>query len=144
MTKSVFSSPQRSATGFDSRRLSMLLAVLEKRGGFQLGLFDVYLNIAGGIKVNDPAIDMAIVASMISSMEDIAIPMNVCMAGEVGLSGEIRTIQRVEQRIQEANHLGFKKIFIPKYNVKGLDTKKYDIEIIPIAKVEDLYLKLFK
>ena len=87
---------------------------------------------------------MAIVASMISSMEDIAIPMNVCMAGEVGLSGEIRTIQRVEQRIQEANRLGFKKIFIPKYNVKGLDAKKYDIEIIPIAKVEDLYLKLFK
>lgn len=144
VTKSVYSSPQRSATGFDLRRLSMLLAVLEKRGGFQLGLFDIFLNIAGGIKVSDPAIDMSIIASLISSMEDIAIPMDVCMAGEVGLSGEIRTIQRAEQRIQEANRLGFKKIFIPKYNMKGLDTKKYDIEVIPIAKVEDLYLKLFK
>lgn len=144
VSKSVYSSPQRSATGFDLRRLSMLLAVLEKRGGFQFSAFDVFLNIAGGIKVNDPAIDLAIVAALISSLEDVAIPMDVCFAGEVGLSGEIRTIQRAEQRIQEANRIGFKKIIISKYNLKGLDTKRYDIEIIPVAKVEDLYKKLFK
>ena len=144
VSKSVYSSPQRSATGFDLRRLGMLLAVLEKRGGFQYSAFDVFLNIAGGIKVSDPAIDLAIVAALISSLEDVAIPMNVCFAGEVGLSGEIRTVQRAEQRIQEANRLGFKKIIISKYNLKGLDTKRFDIEIVPIAKIEDLYKKMFK
>ena len=144
VSKSVYSTPQRSATGFDLRRLGMLLAVLEKRGGFQFSAFDVFLNIAGGIKVSDPAIDLAIVAALVSSLEDVAIPMNVCFAGEVGLSGEIRTVQRAEQRIQEANRLGFKKIIISKYNLKGLDLKRFDIEVVPVAKVEDLYKKMFK
>lgn len=144
VTKAVYSTPQRSATGFDLRRLSMLLAVLEKRCGFPLGAADVFLNIAGGIKVSDPAIDMAIVCALISSLEDVALPMNVCFAGEVGLSGEIRTVQRIEQRIQEANRLGFKQIYISKYNMKGLDIKRFDIQVVPVSKIEDLYTKLFK
>lgn len=143
VSTAVYSSPQRSATGFDLRRLSMLLAVLEKRCGFQFGSNDVFLNIAGGIKVNDPAIDLAIISALISSLEDVALPSDICFAGEVGLSGEIRTVQRVDQRIQEANRLGFKQIFISKYNMKGLDTKKWEIEVFPVAKVDDLYQKLF-
>ncbi len=144
VSKSVYSSPQRSATGFDLRRLGMLLAVLEKRCSFQFSQYDVFLNIAGGIKVSDPAIDLAIVAALISSLEDVAIPMNYCFAGEIGLSGEVRTVQRAEQRIQEANRLGFKKIIVSKYNMKGLDTKKLDIEVVPVAKIEELYKKMFK
>jgi DNA repair protein RadA/Sms len=143
VSKSVYSVPQRSATGFDQKRLSMLLAVLEKRVGLQFGAFDIFLNIAGGLKVSDPAIDLAIVSSLVSSLEDIALPMNVAFAGEVGLSGEIRTVQRIEQRIQEADRLGFKKIFISKYNLKGLDTKSFKVEIVPVAKIEDLCKKLF-
>lgn len=143
VSTAVYSSPQRSATGFDLRRLSMLLAVLEKRCGFQFGNNDVFLNIAGGIKVSDPAIDMAVISALVSSLEDISLPSNVCFAGEVGLSGEIRSVQRVEQRIQEANRLGFKQIFISKFNLKGLPVDRFDIEITPVAKVDELYAHLF-
>jgi len=122
----------------------MLLAVLEKRCGFQYGQQDVFLNIAGGIKVDDPAIDLAIVSALISSLEDVAIPNDVCFAAEVGLSGEIRSVNRIEQRIQEADRLGFKQIFISKYNTKGLDPKRYNIEIITIGKIEELYRVLFE
>ncbi|GJM35608.1 MAG: DNA repair protein RadA [Saprospiraceae bacterium] len=140
----VYGTPQRTATGFDLRRLSMLLAVLEKRGGLPFGQNDVFLNIAGGIRVDDPAIDLAIVSALMSSLEDIAIPTDICFAGEVGLSGEIRAVNRVEQRIQEADRLGFKEIFISKYNTKGLDTKRYQIKITTIGKIEELYRALFE
>lgn len=143
VSKAVYGTPQRSATGFDLRRLSMLLAVLEKRGGFPLGLHDVFLNIAGGIRVDDPAIDLAIVSALMSSLEDIAVPSNICFAGEVGLSGEIRAVTRIEQRIQEASRLGFKEIFISKYNLKGLDPKRFQIVIRTIGKIEELYQALF-
>jgi DNA repair protein RadA/Sms len=143
VSTAVYSSPQRSATGFDLRRLSMLLAVLEKRCGFQFGSNDVFLNIAGGIKVSDPAIDLSVVSALISSLEDVSLPNNICFAGEIGLSGEIRSVQRVEQRIQEANRLGFQQIFISKFNLKGLNVDKFDIEVIPVAKVDELYQQLF-
>lgn len=144
VSTSVFSSPQRSATGFDLRRLSMLLAVLEKRCGFQFGNNDVFLNVAGGLKVSDPAIDMAVVAALLSSLEDVAMPSNVCFAGEIGLSGEIRSVQRIDQRIQEANRLGFEKIYVSKFNTKGIDPANYDIEIVPLSKVEQLFEDLFQ
>ncbi len=144
VTTAVYGTPQRTATGFDLRRLSMLLAVLEKRMGFPFGQNDVFLNIAGGIKVDDPAIDLGIVAALISSLEDISIPSDVCFAGEVGLSGEIRAVNRIDQRIQEADRLGFKQIFISKYNTKGLDHKRYDIDIFTIGKVEELYRAVFE
>jgi DNA repair protein RadA/Sms len=143
VSKAVYGTPQRSATGFDLRRLSMLLAVLEKRCGFMFGQNDVFLNIAGGIRVDDPAIDLAIVASLISSLEDIAVPSDYCFAGEVGLSGEIRAVNRVDQRIQEADRLGFKTIFISKYNTKGLNLDKYGIRVETIGKMEELYQALF-
>lgn len=143
VSTAVYGTPQRSATGFDLRRLSMLLAVLEKRCGFQFGQQDVFLNLAGGIKVADPAIDLAIVSALISSLEDVAVPNNICFAGEVGLSGEIRSVNRIEQRIQEADRLGFKQIFISKYNTKGLDVKRFDIRIQTIGKLEELYNALF-
>jgi DNA repair protein RadA/Sms len=142
VSKAVYGTPQRSATGFDLRRLSMLLAVLEKRCGFSFGMNDVFLNIAGGIRVDDPAIDLAIVSALISSLEDVAIPSTSCFAGEVGLSGEIRAVHRVEQRIQEAARLGFKQIFISKYN-KGIGTEKFDIDIKSIGKIDELYSQLF-
>ena len=144
VSSAVYGTPQRSATGFDLRRLSMLLAVLEKRCGFAFGQTDVFLNIAGGLKVSDPAIDLAIISALVSSLEDISIPADYCFAGEVGLSGEIRSVSRIEQRIQEADRLGFKHIFISKYNTKGLDKKRYQIEISPIGKVEELYKLLFE
>jgi DNA repair protein RadA/Sms len=143
VSKAVFGTPQRSATGFDMRRLSMLLAVLEKRCGYFFSMNDVFLNIAGGIRVEDPAIDLAIVASLISSLMDVSIPSNICFAGEVGLSGEIRAVQRVEQRITEADRLGFKEIYVSKYGLKGLDTKRYGIKIHTIGKVEELKRALF-
>jgi DNA repair protein RadA/Sms len=143
VSTAVYGTPQRSATGFDLRRLGMLLAVLEKRCGFAFGQNDVFLNIAGGIRVDDPAIDLAIVSALISSLEDVAITNDICFAGEVGLSGEIRSVNRIDQRIQEAARLGFKQIFISKYNVKGLNVDKYDIEIVTLAKVEELYRSLF-
>lgn len=144
VSTAVYGNPQRSATGFDLRRLSMLLAVLEKRCGFAFGQNDVFLNIAGGIKVDDPAIDLAIVSALISSLEDVAIPEQVCFAGEIGLSGEIRSVNRIEQRIQEADKLGFKQIFISKYNTKGIDQSRYQIKIMQLGKVEELYRLLFE
>lgn len=143
VSTAVYGTPQRSATGFDLRRLSMLLAVLEKRGGFPFGQNDVFLNIAGGIRVDDPAIDLAIVAALISSLEDVAIPTDVCLAGEVGLSGEIRAVNRVEQRIQEADRLGFKHIYISKYNLKGIDPQRYSLQIHTLSKLGELYDQLF-
>jgi DNA repair protein RadA/Sms len=143
VTRAVYGTPQRSATGFDLRRLSMLLAVLEKRCGFPFAMNDVFLNIAGGIRVDDPAIDLAIVAALISSLQDVSIPHNTCFAGEIGLSGEIRAVNRIDQRIQEADRLGFKEIYISKYNVKGIDSDRYSMKIKTIGKVEELYQSLF-
>ncbi len=143
VSNSAFGTPQRTATGFDSKRLSMLLAVLEKRFGFRLSAQDVFLNIAGGLRVEDPAIDLAVIAALISSQQDIPLPSQVTFAGEVGLSGEIRAVNRIEQRIAEAEKLGFEGIFISKYNVKGLDAKKYNIAIRPMATLENLFNALF-
>lgn len=133
-----YGTPQRSSTGFDLRRLNMLLAVLEKRSGFKLSTKDVFLNIAGGIKVDDPAIDIAVVAAIISSSEEISIPLNICFAGEIGLSGEIRAISHVEKRISEAAKLGFEKIVLSKYSLKNINLKNNKIEIIPVSKVMDI------
>ena len=143
VSSAVYGNPQRSATGFDLRRMNMLLAVLEKRVGFKLAQKDVYLNIAGGLKVNDPAIDLSIISAILSSNMDVAINRDICMAGEVGLSGEIRPVNRIEQRISEAEKLGFKRILIPKHNLQGLDTKNMKIEIIPVRKVEEAFRALF-
>ncbi|MEI7896651.1 MAG: DNA repair protein RadA [bacterium] len=143
VSTAVYGTPQRSTTGFDARRLNMLLAVLEKRSGFRLGHKDVFLNIAGGIRVDDPAIDLAVVAAVLSSNQDTPVDSKTCFAAEVGLSGEIRPINRVEQRISEANKLGFDRIFISRYNMKGLDVKRFSIQIIPVAKIEEVYRKLF-
>jgi len=143
VSSAVYGNPQRSATGFDLRRMNMLLAVLEKRVGFKLAQKDVYLNIAGGLKVNDPAIDLSIISAILSSNMDVAIERDICMAGEVGLSGEIRPVNRIEQRISEAEKLGFKRILIPKHNLQGLDTQKMKIEIIPVRKVEEAFRALF-
>lgn len=143
VSKAVFGTPQRSATGYDMRRLSMLLAVLEKRCGYFFSMNDVFLNLAGGIRVEDPAIDLSIVVSLISSLMDVSIPSDVCFAGEVGLSGEIRTVQRVEQRITEADRLGFKEIYVSKYGMKGIDPKRFGIRIQTLGKVEELKQALF-
>ena len=137
-----YGTPQRSSTGFDLRRMGMLLAVLEKRSGFKLSTKDVFLNIAGGIRVDDPAIDLAVVAAVLSSAEEVAISNNICFAGEVGLSGEIRAVSRVERRISEAEKLGFEKIMVSKYNLKGIDIKKTNIEIIPVSRVIDVVEQL--
>ncbi len=144
VSTAVYGTPQRSATGFDLRRLSMLLAVLEKRCGIHFGANDVFLNIVGGIKSDDPALDLAIVAALISSLEDIAIPSRMCFAGEVGLSGEIRAVNRVEKRVQEADRLGFEQIFISKYNTKGINFSQYDIQVNQIGKVDELFEALFQ
>ncbi|MET6999061.1 DNA repair protein RadA [Chitinophaga defluvii] len=143
VTQSVYGTPQRTATGFDSRRLQLLLAVLEKRGGFHFGVKDVFLNIVGGIKIEDPSIDLAVLCALLSSYEDTAIPNKVCFAGEVGLSGEIRAVNRIEQRIAEAEKLGFDKIFISRYNKKGTDFSKFNIEVIAVGRVEEVYQRLF-
>ena len=140
VSSAVYGTPQRSATGFNAKRLNMLLAILEKRAGFRLGAKDVFLNITGGISVDDPAIDLAVVAAILSSNEDIPLPNNVCFAAEVGLSGEIRPIQRVEQRIMEAEKLGFSAIYISKYS--KISTNNYKIKIHLISKVDDLVNKL--
>lgn len=137
-----YGTPQRSATGFDTRRLNMLLAVLEKRGGMQIGSKDVFINIAGGIRVDDPATDLAIIAALISSYEDASLDPDIAFAGEVGLSGEVRAVSKVDQRIAEADKLGFKQIFVSKYNHK-LNLDKYKIEVVQVARVQDLYRKLF-
>jgi DNA repair protein RadA/Sms len=138
ISTAAFGTPQRSSTGFDLRRLNMLLAVLEKRSGFRISSKDVFLNIAGGLKVDDPAIDLAVAAAIISSLEDKAIPPDVCFAGEIGLSGEIRTISHVESRISEAEKLGFEKIVISKYGLKNINTRGFKIEVVPIGKVYEL------
>lgn len=143
VSSAVYGTPQRSSTGFDLRRLSMLLAVLEKRCGFRLGAKDVFLNIAGGIRVDDPAIDLAVITSVLSSNEDIAVPSSATFAAEVGLSGEIRPVSRIENRILEAQKLGFERIFISKYNKKGLNVKDYNIEVVFVGKVEEVFQKLF-
>ncbi|MFZ4401806.1 MAG: DNA repair protein RadA [Bacteroidales bacterium] len=143
VSSAAYGTPQRSSTGFETKRLGMLLAVLEKRHGFRLGVKDVFLNIAGGIRVDDPAIDLAVICSILSSNEDIAISAKDCFAAEVGLSGEIRPVNRVDQRIAEADKLGFDRIFISKYNLKGLELSKYKIEIVTVSNVEQVFSRLF-
>lgn len=138
VSTAAYGTPQRSCTGFDTRRLNMLLAVLEKRAGFRLSMKDVFLNIAGGLRVDDPAIDLAVVAAILSSNEDIEISNRYSFAAEVGLSGEIRSVNRIEARIAEADKLGMEKIFVSKYNCRGLDTSKYNVEIVPLATIGDL------
>lgn len=139
----IFGTPQRSSTGFDLRRLHMLLAVLEKRSGIFFGQKDVFLNIAGGLKIVDTAVDLGLVAALVSSLHDIYVSQNVCFAGEVGLSGEIRGVSRIEQRIQEADRLGFEEMYISKYNIKGIDTGRYAIRIQPIGKINEMVERLF-
>ena len=143
VSTAAYGTPQRSATGFDLRRLNMLLAVLEKRVGFKLAAKDVFLNIAGGIKVTDPAIDLSVTAAVLSSNVDTAIERNVAMAGEVGLSGEIRPVTRIAQRIGEAQKLGFARMLIPEANMKGLDAKAFGMELVPVARVEHALRELF-
>ncbi|MCD6543143.1 MAG: DNA repair protein RadA [Flavobacteriaceae bacterium] len=141
VSTAVYGTPQRSATGYNIKRLNMLLAVLEKRAGFRLGAKDVFLNIAGGLKVEDPAIDLAVVCAILSSNEEVAIPQNVCFAAEVGLAGEIRAVNRIEQRIIEAEKLGFTKIILSKFN--KIANKNYKIKIIKVSKIEDVVSVLF-
>ena len=143
VSSAAYGTPQRSATGFDLRRLGMLLAVLEKRCGFKLGTKDVFLNIAGGIKVDDPAIDLAVVSAVLSSSEDIPVIPKICFSAEVGLSGEIRPVNRIEQRISEAEKLGFEQIIISRYNQKGLNTAETNIKVIPVRKMEEVFQFLF-
>ncbi|MBD5300445.1 MAG: DNA repair protein RadA [Bacteroides sp.] len=143
VSTAAYGTPQRSVTGFDSKRMNMLLAVLEKRVGFKLAAKDVFLNIAGGLKVNDPALDLAVICAILSSNVDITIPKRVCMAGEVGLSGEVRPVTRIEQRIREAEKLGMEKIIIPRHNLKGVDVSGLKIKIIEVAKVEEAFRTLF-
>ena len=143
VSTAVYGTPQRSATGFDLRRMNMLLAVLEKRAGFKLIQKDVFLNIAGGLRVNDPAIDLAVLAAILSSSLDITIEPGTCMAGEVGLSGEIRPVNRIEQRILEAEKLGFTRILVPHSNLRGFDTSKCSIQIVQVRKVEEAFRQLF-
>ncbi len=150
VTQSVYGTPQRTNTGFDLRRLQLLLAVLEKRGGFHFGIKDVFINIAGGLKIEDPSIDLAVLSALLSSYEDVALPIHTCFAGEVGLSGEIRPVNRIEQRIAESEKLGFEKIIVSKYNLssrhagsKAAANQKFNIEVVPLGKVEELYRYLF-
>ncbi len=143
VSTAAYGTPQRSVTGFDSKRMNMLLAVLEKRVGFKLAAKDVFLNIAGGLKVNDPALDLAVICAILSSNVDITIPKRVCMAGEVGLSGEVRAVTRIEQRIREAEKLGMETIIIPRNNLKGVDMSGLNIKIIEVAKVEEAFRTLF-
>ena len=143
VSSAAYGTPQRSATGFDQRRLNMLLAVLEKRVGFKLMQKDVFLNIAGGLRVTDMAMDLSVIAAVLSSNVDTPIEEGWCMAGEVGLSGEVRPVARIEQRISEAEKLGFQHIIIPKYNLSGLDRKKFKIELVPVRKVEEALRALF-
>lgn len=150
VSTSAYGTPQRTATGFDTKRMSMLLAVLEKRCGFRLAAKDVFLNITGGIRVEDPAIDLGLAAAIISSHEDMPVPFKTCFAGEIGLSGEIRAVNRVEQRIAEAQKLGFNQIFISKYNLpsggqdkKRMDLSRYDIDIKIVSSIEEVFGSLF-
>lgn len=142
VTHAVYGTPQRTVTGYDLRRLQLLLAVLEKRGGFHFGVKDVFLNMAGGIKVEDPAIDLAVICALLSSYEDKPIPMSICFIGEVGLSGEVRAVSRIEQRIAEAEKLGFEKIVVSKFNKKSISSS-FKIQISFVSTIEELYNTLF-
>jgi DNA repair protein RadA/Sms len=141
VSSAVYGTPQRSATGYNLKRLNMILAVLEKRAGFRLGAKDVFLNITGGIHVDDPAIDLAVISAILSSNNDEAIPQNYCFAAEIGLAGEIRAVNKIEQRISEAEKLGFDKVFVSKFN--KISKKNRGISVVPISKIEDLYTLLF-
>ncbi|TKK67713.1 DNA repair protein RadA [Ilyomonas limi] len=143
VTQSVYGTPQRTVSGFDLRRLQLLLAVLEKRGGLHFGVKDVFINIAGGLKVEDPSIDLAVICALLSSYEDVPLSQQICFAGEVGLNGEIRAVNRIEQRIAEAEKLGFEKIIVSRYNKKGFDNKKFDIEVVSLSRVDEVYQYLF-
>ena len=143
VSTAAYGTPQRSVTGFDSKRMNMLLAVLEKRVGFKLAQKDVFLNIAGGLKVADPALDLAVIAAILSSNVDMAIPTGVCLSGEVGLSGEIRPVTRMEQRVREAEKLGMRQILIPRGSLKGVDRSKFTIDVVEVTKVEEAFRHLF-
>ena len=143
VSTAAYGTAQRSTTGYESRRLNMLLAVLEKRVGFKLATKDVFLNIAGGLRVTDPALDLAVIAAVLSSNGDMPIDTDVCMTGEVGLSGEIRPVSRIEQRIAEAQKLGFQRILIPSHNMKGIDARQYKIEVVPVRRVAEAVRELF-
>ena len=143
-SSAVYGTPQRSATGFDIRRLNMLLAIIEKRAGFKLAQKDVFLNLAGGIKVVDPAIDLAVIVAVLSSNYDIAINEKTCFAAEVGLSGEVRSVNFVDQRVREAEKLGFSRIVVSKYNLKGLDKKSMNIKVLAFSKLEDVFKEIFR
>ncbi len=143
VSSAAYGTPQRSSTGFDLRRLNMLLAVLEKRCGFKLGAKDVFLNITGGIKVDDPAIDLAVVCAVLSSGQDVSIPQKACFSAEIGLSGEIRAVNRIEQRISESEKLGFSEIYVSKYNLKGLDVNKFKIKVLGFKNIAEVFSYLF-
>ena len=143
VSTAVYGTPQRSAIGFDYRRLNMLLAVLEKRAGFKLGQKDVFLNITGGLRMTDPAVDLSVMSAVLSSNLDLSIDRSICMAGEIGLSGEVRPIGRIEQRIGEAKKIGFREIIIPKSNLNGLSKKISGIETVPVGKVEEVFRHIF-
>ena len=143
VTQSVYGTPQRTVSGFDLRRLQLLLAVLEKRGGFHFGVKDVFVNIAGGIKIEDPSIDLAVICALLSSYQDVPLPSSICFAGEVGLNGEIRAVNRIEQRIAEAQKLGLEKIIVSKYNKKNLTSKNSIIKVLPFSQVQEVYQHLF-
>lgn len=142
VSPATYGTPQRSSTGYDNKRLQMLLAVLEKRGGFRLGVHDVFLNIAGGLKVEDPAIDLAVCASMISSLKDVSISSRIAFAAEVGLGGEVRAVNRIESRISEAEKLGFEEIYISKFNKKGLNLAEFQIRVHSVSKLEEVFSRL--
>jgi DNA repair protein RadA/Sms len=141
VSTAVYGTPQRSATGFDNRRLNMLLAVLEKRCGFKLASKDVFINIAGGLRIDDPALDLAVVSAVLSSNANEPLPKNCCFTGEVGLTGEVRAVSRLEQRVAEAEKLGFERIFISRHNKTNL--KGAGIEVVAVSKVEEVYRLLF-
>ncbi len=143
VSSSVYATPQRSTTGFDPRRLNMLLAVLEKRAGFRLAAKDVFLNMAGGLRITDPATDLAVIAAILSSDKNLPLDQQFCFTGEIGLSGEARPVNRIENRLAEASRLGFKRIFVPAFNKKGIDLKRFQIEIVPIRHLGDLLKELF-
>ena len=144
VSSAVYATPQRSSTGFDARRMNMLLAVLEKRAGFKLIQKDVFLNIAGGIRLADPASDLAVITAVLSSSLDIALPEGVCLTGEVGLSGEVRSVSRIEQRMLEAERIGFRAMILPESNLTGLDTSSRKIRLIGVKTVEEAFRKLFR
>lgn len=143
VSTAAYGTPQRSVTGFDSKRMNMLLAVLEKRVGFKLAQKDVFLNIAGGMKINDPAMDLAVICAILSSNVDMIVPRTTCLTGEVGLNGELRPVSRIEQRISEAEKLGMETIIIPKNNLKGIDISKIKIKITEVSRVEEAFRSLF-